>query len=709
MEMGMGVLLQNGVSGCMAGMHEWCDGSGTVWRYAMLAGEGVRIERCATRCAKLVIPAFIEGVPVVALAADACSYLLAVDEVRCPDSILSIGFCAFRGNANLRKAVLPAGLATFDSDWFRGCSKIDHLVLSGRVPRLGANIFDVPQVRILTVGPGTEGVEPGAFAKSTLEVIEIDRENPFLMTDGRGIYRRDGSALVALAVPGEAYEIRQGCRSVSKKGFSAFSCIKHITVPDGLEVLEEFALSRTGIGAFSSPASLRHIGEKAFFNCADLTEVRLNEGLVSLGSNAFTGTGIRELRIPSSLEMLGNPPAAMTDLTYSGEHATFSLSPGSVHLELDDAGGLYRKDEAGLRLVCMMDPLARAYAVKSGTTTIGEEAFADHESIAEVVLPPGVTEIERAAFKACHALVSVAVPNSVRRIAEEAFLDTNLAGIHLPSDLTYLGANALVTQGAHHGTGEPSLHDVSVGQGNRRFYTVPGLLLERKGAGRARVILCTGASDVIRIPGEVDEIMPYAFSGVCGIRELHLSDRIEKIGTRGLAVKCLIGRIRVQVTKPIAGREWLDISFPATDRGMQQMTLALGIPDHVDVAALFEHYDNAVINRSGFDVRNAGGLDLYEQATRIVARLRDPLLLTPVNRSMYDRILKNNVERMCVAAARHDDRKLINHMFDLGYLNQDNLYRVIDRISALQDAAMMGYLLEAKRLRFGQDVFDFDI
>lgn len=234
-------------------------------------------------------------------------------------------------------------------------------------------------------------------------------------------------------------------------------------------------------------------------------------------------------------------------------------------------------------------------------------------------------------------------------------------------------------------------------------------MLERTGDGNARVILCTGTSAVIDIPAEVDEIMPYAFSGVCGIRELHLSDRIQKIGTRGLAVGCLIGRIRVHVAKPIAGREWLDIDFPDTDRGMQQMTLALGMSGKVDVAALFEHYDNAVINRSGFDVRNVGGLDLYEQATRIVARLRDPLLLTSVNCSMYDRILKNNVEKMCVAAARHDDRKVIDAMLDLGYLNQDNLYRVIDRVSSLQDAAMTGHLLEAKRLRFGQDSVDFGL
>lgn len=690
-------------------VREHVDVLGNAWRYVVLDGEEVRVERCEARGARLEVPAEIEGKPVVALAADACAFLPAVEEAACPDSVISIGPCAFRGNGSLRSVVLSKELAAFDSDWFRGCPNIERLVLPGRLAKLGPSVFDLPGLRALAVGAGTEEVEPGAFAKSGLEVIEVDPSSPFLATDGRAVYSRDGSVLVALAVPGDGYRIRDGCRTVAKKGFSTFSRVKRVEAPEGLETLGDFALSRTGIVSFEAPASLRRIGEKAFFNCSELEEVRLREGLASIAANAFSGTSLRELRLPSSIEELGHPLAAGTGLTYAGAAATFSIAEGSASLELDAAGGLYRLDETGRRLARMMDPDARRYVVEDGTTGIDGAAFQNHANIVEVVLPEGLETIGAAAFKACRNLVRVAVPESLRSIEEEAFLDTGIASLRLPAGLDRVGANALVTRGAHHGSEEPSLREVSVGEGNGRFYTAPGLLLERKDAGRSRVVLCTGDVAVVRIPREVDEIAPYAFNRVVGIRELHLSDRIARVGMRGLAVDGLVELIHLDLAEPVCGHECFDIRFPDTDRGAQQMMLALSVSDRVDAAILFEHYDNAIINGSSFDAQSDRGLRAYDQAVRIVERLLDPVFLTPVNRSMCDRALRCGIEDICVDVARHDDRRTLDALLDLGYLNADNIYGVIERVAALQDAAMTGHLLEARRLRFEQGATDFDL
>lgn len=687
---------------------EQVDEAGAVWRYVVLDGAEVRVERCETRGPRLDVPAEIEGKPVVALAADACAFLPTIEEATCPDSVISVGPCAFRGGKSLRKVVLSKELAAFDSDWLRGCPNVEDLTLPGRLAKLGPEIFDLPGLRTLRVGATAEEVEPGAFAKSRLERIEVDPSNPFLTTDGRALYRRDGRVLVALAVPGPEYRIGDGCRAVAKKGFSGFACLERVEVPESLELLGDFALSRTGISSFESSSSLRRVGEKAFFNCSNLEEVRLREGLTSVGANAFTGTALRELRLPSSVEELGHPLAGGTGLTYAGAAATFSIAAGS-RLELDEAGGLYRKDGSGRRLVRMMDQGARRYVVGEGTLAVDEAAFANHAGIVEAVLPEGLEAVGKAAFKGCRNLVRVDVPSSLRSIGDEAFLDTGLASLRLPAALARLGANALVTRGAHHGAEEPSLREVAVDAGNERFYRVPGLLLERTGAGRSRVVLCTGDVAVVRIPEEVDEIAPYAFNGVAGIRELHLSDRITNVGIRGLAVDGLVELIHLDLVEPVFGHESFDIRFPDTDRGVQQMMLALSVPDHVDAAVLFEHYDNAIINGSSFDAESDRGLRTYDQAVRIAERLLDPVFLTPVNRSMCDRALRCGIGEICVDVARHDDRKTFDVLMDLGYLNADNVRAVIERVAALQDAAMTGYLLEARRLRFEQAAPDFDL
>lgn len=703
----------------------WEDAAGTLWIYVVLDGSDVRIESCRTQAERLEVPGEIDGMPVVALAADACANLPSVVEAICPDSLLSVGFCAFRGCRNLKRVALPAGLSSYDSGWFRGCEKLEDLTLPGGLERIGPNVFDSPNLRILRIGAATSAVEPGAFGKSRLESVEVALSNPFLKTDGRALYSKDGCALLALAVPAESYRIAEGCRVLERKAFGFFGCLKEVGVPSTLEVVRAFAFARTGISAFAGPPSLRCVEEKAFFNCGNLERASFAEGLASLGANAFTGTRVSELLLPSTLRELGNPVAANTGLVFAGPQATFGVARGEGDaedagagertgaFELDECGGLYRTGEDGPTFVMLLDPQAAFYEVREGVVRIGDEAFAGHGHLAEVVLPAGLREIGSAAFRGCRALKRANVPESVIRIGDEAFLETNLENVFLPAGLEHLGANALVTQGAHFsasiraGRVSPSLREVRVGEGNERFSVEGGLLLERSGSGRSmRVLLCLDGTEVVRVPREVNEIAPYAFNNVQGVRELYLSDRIVVVGIRGLAVDGFVELVHVDLVREQNGRGFFELRFPDTDRGVQQMMLALSVPDHVSVEALFEHYDTAITNGSSFDAATERGLGLYDQATRLIGRLLDPVYLSEVNRQLCERFLRGNAERICVELAKHDDRAALDAMLDFGFLNEGNIYAVIDRVGALQDAAIVNYLLEARRMRFEQSVFD---
>ncbi|MBR5259149.1 MAG: leucine-rich repeat domain-containing protein [Eggerthellaceae bacterium] len=698
-------------------LREWEDAEGTVWQYVLLDGADVRILKCKTSMARLTIPAEIEGKPVVSLASDACAYLTSIEEVVCPDSIISAGYCVFRGCKNLRRAIMPSKLATFDSGWFRNCDKLEYLKMPGYVERLESSVFDLPGLKELRVGAGTLEVAPGAFGKSNLNLIEVDGDNPFLASDGKALYTKDGSVFVALAVPVDEYCVADGCKAIARKGFSNFVNLTRVDLPETVEVIDAFAYSRTSVSEFVGPKALRFVGEKAFFNCRNLKRVSFAEGLTTLEQNALTGTKITELTLPSTVEELGNPLAADTALIYAGPDATFRICEGSQTLQLDEFGGLYRRDEDGLKFVLLLDLQAKSYEVREGVKLVCPGAFANHVHLAEVQLPEGLVEIGAGAFKGSRALRNINVPESVRVIADEAFLDTNIESIYLPANLERLGVNALITQGAHYSASvrtkliEPSLHKVVVGEGNNRFKVEGGLLLERAGTDDTlRVLLCTGAIDVVRIPAQVNEIAPYAFNNVRGIRELYLSDRIVMVGIRGLAVDGFVELIHIDLVRQQYGRDSFELRFPGTDRGAQQMMLALSVPDHVNVEAIFSHYDTAVTNGSSFDSATEKGLELYEQATRLLQRLLDPVFLAPVNRNLCERFLSNNVERICVALAKHDDRAAFDAMLDLGFLNADNIYAVIERIGAVQDATITNYLLEARRMRFEQSVFDdFDL
>ncbi len=683
----------------------------TTWTYVVLDGASVRIEHCETSCEVLTVPDRIEGLPVEALAADSCAHLAKTVEVRVPDSVVSIGYCAFRFSPRLEKAVLPRDLATYDSGWFRSCPRLRHLVLPGGLHMIDSSVFDAESLKVLKIGASACEVAPGAFSKSKLDRIEVDEDNPFLSTDGLALYNESRTAFIALAVPAERYAVASGCLGVAKKAFCDRRELREVELPEGLEVIGPFAFAHTSLEEFKAPSSLAHIGERAFFECSSLCSVDLGQGLLTLADHAFTSTGIKNLTVPASIEGLGNPVAAHCGLTYAGPDATFRIAPGSAVLSLDVQGGLYQVREDGPHLIRMMDPAVKRYEVAEGTVEIDPGAFAGHGSLEAVVLPEGLARIGAEAFKDCRALRRVSVPDSLRVVEAEAFYGTVLETFRIPRDLESIGVRALVTRGSRHDDEAPTLRTVKVSRDNRRFAVLPGLLIEHLDSGADRVVLCTDDVDEVRVPANVTEIAAYAFNGVRNVKRLYLSERIATVGIRGLAVDCLLDLIHVDLAEPLCGKSFVEVRFPDTDRSRQQMMLALSVPDFVNVEAIMSHYDAAVVNAHSFDAESSQGLSLYEQSVRILERLRSPVYLSQVNRDMFVRVLERNIEQVCVEMAKHDDRRSIDELVADGFLNAGNIVSVIERVGAVQDASMTGYLLELQRERFGsrRAFDDFDL
>ncbi len=690
-------------------LRAFVDGLGVTWDYVVLDGAFVRVEKCSNAQGKILVPESIEGLPVRVLAADACSGLDDVTSIVVPDSVSVIGGCAFRSCKRLESAVLPHELTTFESDWFRGCPSLAILRMPGLLKEVGPSLFDIPNLEYVEFGVALSKVEPGTFQKSKLARIAIDPDNPWLQTDGMAIYSSDAATFVALACPCSSYSVAPTCTTLSRKAFSSFGELAEVELPSCIKTIEPYALSRTGVRTFDAPPALEELGERAFFFCKSLEAVTLNEGLRVIGPDAFSNTAIKELRIPRTAREIGYPIAAKTGLIYSGAEATLTMEPGSDMLVLDDSGALYEKAAGGLRLLRLFDGEAKRFTAAAGTSEVAEGAFSGHTMLEEVILPEGVRVVGASAFKGCRALRCVIFPEGLQELGAEALMDTALESIHIPASLTKIGENALVTYNAHNGKRSPTLHEVTVGEGNARYEAKGGMLLEKWSNGQARVVVNTDVEECVRIPEEVVAIAPYAFNGDRHIRELYLSDRIKLVGMRGLAVQCFIEHIHIDLEEPIDGHASFDIRFPEVDRSVKQIELAFSVPDHVSVEAIFDHYDGSIVSGSSYDAMEDGGIGIYDQGKMIIARLKDPVLMTSSNKSMCDRVMRNNLIDIVVAAARHDDRQIVDDLLDLGYLTRDNIDIAVERAGDVQDAAMTGYLLEVKRRFFGRQLLDFDL
>ena len=598
--------------------------------------------------------------------------------------------------------------------WLREHALDDVLELPDDAERMGAVVFDETTPSVLRLGRNLNRIDKGSFFRSVLERIEVSEDNEWFSTDGKAIFSKDGSAFIALAVPVREYEVPEHCTRIEPKAFFRMASLEHVVLHDRIEEIGAYAFSQSGLRSFAAPADLRVLSERAFFRCAELRDVTLPEGLVEIGEAAFANTRISCLHIPGTVVDLGIDFAANTGVGFSDTSHSLTIGEGSTLL-IDEKGGLYRTQEDGVHLVRIMDKTAERYRVRPGTRVIDERAFVRHPDLRSVHLPDGVEEIGPSAFWGCAALREVRIPESLRVIGAEAFYDTSIESLYIPAGLETIGDLALVTRAASHGALTASLTDVRVHPDNKIFHVEGGMLIEYLPERESSQVLhFLDNEDVVEIPEGVTRIAPYAFAGSTSMSELRISDRVRRVGTCAFDVSENVELVHVDVVRrPIEGHPSFDLKFPPTNRALHEFKLAFSMSTRLDIERILKHYDDAIIYMSDFGNgvmrEGAGSHAQYVQAKSIIERMQDPVLMSDRARRLFVRTIRGNIADICVAVARHDDRDAIDALLDLGFLDEESLLAAIEEVGELKDAAMTGYLLEVKRMRFGGSSVDFDL
>ena len=685
------------------------DENGCIWTYVVMDNSFVRIENCKRECETMVIPARIDEKPVRAIGSDVFHESERVREIVCPETIESIGSCAFRALPQLRRLVFPSGMSTLSRSWIQHCSSLEEMVLPGLLDELTSAVFENPSLKTLHIGSALRSVKPGACEKTNLESFIVSDSNPFIWTDGDALYTKDKRVLLALVRPVSSYAVNRECVMLSKKACMGIGSLESVNLPLGLEIIGEYAFAHTGLKTVDIPASVVAIQARAFFHCVELESVVLREGLVELGESAFADSGLTALHLPASIQSVGNSVTTGSNVVHSGDGVTFSIDPASESLYFDGQGGLYRKQDDGLHFIQLIDRDETEYRVIDGTRYIDEYAFAFHSKIESVVLPEGLLEIRKNAFRVCGRLKHVHFPESLKLIGEQAFIDTSLESLYLPAGFESLSDDALMTAGAHRLGEPPSLRTIVVHEDNPLYYVESGLLCRRGSTGDRGIVFNDDVAHVV-IPEQVTTIADHAFSNARNIQTFSVGPNVKTIGTAGFSTWSRIQLIHVEVANPVEGRTSFDIRFPATLRSVHEISISLGGSAWVNVPEIMRHYDNCLAHAHDYNIRDdSEGISAYEQVRLMLERFKDPILLTPVNKSMFERIIREHIIDVCVDVSRHDDRACIDDLCDFGFVNEDNLETIIVQVGRLQDAAMSGYLLELKRRRFGRAAFDFDL
>ena len=299
----------------------------------------------------VVVPAKIDGAPVVAIADAAFAYAGLLTSITLPESVEKIGANAFfrcvsltdvaLSNAlreigssafdlceSLRSLRLPNALKTFAPDAFNRCSSLTELLVSPGNTRLHAVdgvLFNADGKTLLRCPPGKSGayvvpdgveqIAPGAFngcalltsvaLSASLQTFDaqafrdcpaltqfqVAQENKnFRAVDGV-LYSADGKTLARYPEgKGDAFEVPNGVEIIGDGAFSGCKSLRTVALPLGLRSLDANAFS--GCKRLTSaplPDGLQNIGESAFRGCKRLRTAALPTTLRSLGAGAFYG------------------------------------------------------------------------------------------------------------------------------------------------------------------------------------------------------------------------------------------------------------------------------------------------------------------------------------------------------------------------------------------------------------------------------------
>ena len=197
-----------------------------------------------------------------------------------------------------------------------------------------------------------------------------------------------------------------------------------VIIPNGVTRIGDSAFEeRESLTSITIPDGVTSLGHTAFKKCTSLTEVTIPSSVTSIGIYAFSGCeSLTSITIPDSVESIGH--GAFCDCAGLADQNGFVIVRGVLD-------GYFGEDSN--------------VVIPSGVTDISRWAFRGRKSLTSIIIPDSVTSIGDYAFYDCRSLTSIVLPNSVTSIGESAFMTCiSLTSIAIPDSVTSIGDEAFI-------------------------------------------------------------------------------------------------------------------------------------------------------------------------------------------------------------------------------------------------------------------------
>ena len=419
--------------------------------------------------------------------------------VMIPEGVISIGGYAFYNCNSLASVTMPTGLRTIGDTAFYNCSSLASVTIPPGVTSIGSEAFSSCSGLTSVTIPSNVSIGSDAFDEcSNIRAVYIDdlnrwlRRNPSSVDDlPHGDLYLNGEVVTEITVPEEIF-------GLPSYMFYKMTSLRSVTLHSSIRTIGNYVfLGCTGLKTVFFSGDAPTFGSGVFYDVSATA-------LYPIDNETWTADKRQSYGAYSSLTWLGyrDVPAAYTihydpnggssapadqlkghgvDVTLTSSRPTrvgwqfLGWSQNAQASEADFTPGAVYSVDADLTLYAVWQELNPGETVVAGGSCganliwvyyesgllyiSGSGAMQDwdwnsyapsyapwydyRETIAEIVLPEGLTSIGGYAFYGCKYVAGVTIPERVTGIGEYAFSRcSGLTSVMIPEGVTDIGNNA---------------------------------------------------------------------------------------------------------------------------------------------------------------------------------------------------------------------------------------------------------------------------